>query len=215
MLLCDTIAARQAARDPRRASHCLVLHGLGDTREGWKPVAPMIGLDATGFSFAQAPDEYHGGWSWFRLDEEMRPDDDGVRRSIALVDELVDGLLARLELPAERLFLMGFSQGCLMAVATALRSRHRFAGVVGISGFHTLLDEYPAGFGPQAREQDLLLTHGRFDGLIPVQLARMQATHLRSLGLRVDWREYDKDHGIDPERELPEIAAWMRQRGAR
>ena len=33
-----------------------------------------------------------------------------------------------------RVFLMGFSQGCIMSLAAALTDPRRFAGVVGMSG---------------------------------------------------------------------------------
>ena len=105
---------------------------------------------------------------------------------------------------------MGFSQGCLMALDTALRWPRRFAGVVGISGFMTMLDEYPAALGAAAAQQRILLTHGRHDGMIPIAFVRLQKDALLKLGLAVDWREYDKEHTLDPTEELEDIRRFFK-----
>jgi phospholipase/carboxylesterase len=189
---------------------CLVLHGLGDSLYGWKPVVPMLGLPEVSFVLPNAPREYHGGWSWFDLHDDLSIEDDHVRASRAALRELIAHLLERFSITSERLFLMGFSQGCLMALDTALRWESPFAGVVGISGFMTMLDEYPAAFGAAAKSQRILLTHGRYDGMIPITYSRAQKDRLAALGIAVDWREYDKEHTLDPTRELADIRAFMR-----
>jgi phospholipase/carboxylesterase len=192
--------------------HCLVLHGLGDSMAGWKPVVPMLGLPQVGFIVANAPIEYFGGWSWFDIHPDMSIDDDHVRASRARLAELIAHLLETLRIPSGRLFLCGFSQGCVMVVDAALRARAAYAGVVGISGFVALPDEYPAAFGSAIAAQRLLVTHGRFDGMIPIAYPRSQFARLRSLGATIDWREYDKEHTLDPVRELADIRAFLTSR---
>lgn len=200
------------AKPSAEACHCLVLHGLGDSLAGWRPVADEIDLPQLGWCFAQAPLPYYGGWSWFDIAGDFSVDDDQVRESRGELTRLIDHLLATLAIPSERLFLMGFSQGCLMVLDQALRSPRRFAGVVGISGFMTMLDEFPAAFGPVVKEQHVLMTHGLYDGLIPITATRRIKDRLLALGVPLDWREYAKDHGIDPVRELADIRAFLARR---
>ncbi len=201
-----------SARAGARTHHCLVLHGLGDSMAGWKPVVPLLGLPEVGFIVANAPIEYYGGWSWFDIHPDLSIDDDHVRASRLRLSELIDHLLASLRIPSERLFLCGFSQGCVMAVDAALRCDRAFAGVVGISGFVAMLSEYPAAFGAAIARQRFLLTHGTQDGVIPIAYARAQARQLRALGAEVDWREYAKEHSLDPVRELGDIRSFIRAR---
>ncbi len=198
-------------RRPRRdaAFHCLVLHGLGDSMEGWIPAAPLFDLPELGWVFANAPDEYYGGYSWFELGERMHPDAAGVARSRGELEETVGHLLGELAIPSSHLFVLGFSQGCLMAVDLALRGTRTFAGVVGISGWIHELDTYPAQFGPAARAQHLLITHGLLDPMLPIDLVRPQAMRLKEHGLDVEWREYRKDHGLDPAMEVGDIRRWL------
>lgn len=204
MLSYDLIPAKPAA------SHwCLVLHGLGDSRHGWMPVVPMLGVANLGFALADAPREYGDGFSWFDIHQDFSIDDDQVRTSRTALSELIRHLLEQLAIPSEKLFLMGFSQGCLMAIDTALRWPTPFAGVIGISGFMAMLDEYPQGFGAAAKDQRLLLTHGRQDPMIPLRFVSGQKDRLRKHGIHIDWREYDKVHTLDPSDELDDIRAFL------
>ncbi len=188
---------------------CLVLHGLGDSMDGWKPAAPLFAVDGLGFIFANAPDSYYGGYSWFDLSPDLSPDPTQIRRSRAALHELIAHLLRQLGITPERLLLLGFSQGSLMAVDQALRADRRFAGVVGISGFMALLEEFPADFGPAARSQRLLLTHGTHDERIPLAFARRQRDQLIALGVTPTWKEYAKGHSLDQAREVGDIRAFI------
>jgi len=201
----------QPARPPAAGQQrwCLVLHGLGDSMEGWKPAAPLFAVDGLGFIFANAPDSYYGGYSWFDIAEDFTPDPRQIRRSRALLAELIAHLLARLGSGPERLLLLGFSQGSLMAVDQALRAERRFAGVVGISGFMALLEEFPAAFTAVSRSQRLLLTHGLHDERIPIAFARRQRDQLIALGVAPTWKEYPKGHNLDQTREVADIRAFI------
>lgn len=209
MLLYDYIPPRLPR--PGHTYLCVVLHGLGDSKEGWKPVAPMLHLEQVGFIFVQAPMPYGPGWSWFdiNLNGPIRVNQAQVIAGRQLIDDLVDHLLEKYQLPASNLFILGFSQGCLMAIDWGLRRAERIAGIVGISGSLTLLNEFPAAFGVSSPTQALLMTHGLYDQVIPITTTRPLKDSLIALGAACDWREYEKDHGLDPDRELPDIHRWM------
>ncbi len=199
-----------APPDGSRASHlCLVLHGLGDDHTGWMPVAPMLSLPGLGFAFADAPLPYGGGWSWFGLGERMDVDLEDLRRSRRLLAELIAQLLARHQLPQQRLFLLGFSQGALMALDAGLRAAEPFAGVVAISGFLAEIEAFPAAFGAGLARERLLMTHGRQDPMIPIQPVRALARRLTGMGAPLTWREYDKPHTLDPGEELADIRRFL------
>ena len=197
-----------APADPLR--WVLVLHGLGDSKEGWKPVANELALPGTGWIFAQAPDVYYSGWSWFDMQlPDTRPDPDTVRRSRDQLRILLAHLAQTRGITADKLTVMGFSQGCLMTMALALTHHERFAGVIGISGWIAELEAYPAAFGAAALSQRYLMTHGTYDQVIPIELTRPQAAQLRALGLDLTWREYAKPHGLDPDAELAALRVFI------
>lgn len=188
----------------------MVLHGLGDSKEGWKPVADYLALPNTGWIFVQAPDCHYEGWSWFDLRlPDPRPDLSQVVRSRTRLRDLLTHLETTRGIRCENLTLMGFSQGCLMTMAVGLTHDRPFAGLVGISGWVADLESYPAAFGAAADRQRILMTHGDHDPVIPIEVTRPQALRLQGLGLDLTWREYSKAHGLDTERELGEVKAFI------
>lgn len=179
----------------------IMLHGLGDSTEGYRWWPEAMGLPWLNHLLVNAPDEYYGGYSWFDFPGDMTP---GVRRSAKLLFNLLDDLRAR-GFPTEQTILGGFSQGSLMSVEVALRYPHRLAGVVGISGYVCEPEKLLREMSPVARNQRLLITHGTFDDIIPFGPVREQINLLKAEGLSVDWHEFNKAHTIAGEQELEVI----------
>lgn len=195
--------------------YCLILHGLGDSMEGWKAVVPELGLSQVGFIFVNAPDAYFTGYSWFPYPGiNADPNDadataNGIVRSRELLNESISFFLEKYAINTDKLILMGFSQGCVMVLDYALRSEQLFAGVLGLSGACLLIDEFPDAFGSAAKDQSIFLCHGRYDDVVPINATRSHAKQLSEWGLNLEWREYDVQHGLDPYEELPDIRAWF------
>lgn len=192
-------------RDSRRLM--VVLHGLGDSMDGYRWLPDLLALPWLNYLLVNAPDPYYGGYSWYDFAEDPGP---GVRRSRALLVSLLDEQRKR-GFATEQTLLFGFSQGCLMTLEVGLRYPQRFAGLIGISGHvfepERLLEE----LSPLARQQQLLLTHGTGDPLIPIGPVRRQIALLQSAGLQIEWHEFAKDHTIAGEAELAVIRRFASQ----
>src|SRR5467141_2360437 len=116
-----------------KGSHRLMimLHGLGDSMEGYRWLPEALNLPWLNYLLVNAPEEYYGGYSWFDFAGNIVP---GVTRSRELLFELLDEQREK-GVPTEQTMLGGFSQGCLMSVEVGLRYPRRLAGIVGISGY--------------------------------------------------------------------------------
>jgi len=183
----------------------VMLHGLGDSLEGYRWLPEAMNLPWLNYLLVNAPDDYFGGFSWFDLDN-MVP---GVQRSRQLLFALLDDLRAQ-GFPAEQITFGGFSQGCLMAIDAGLRYPHRLAGIVGISGWIYEPDKLVRELSPVARQQRLLLTHGTLDPLIPIDRVRPQIPRLKTAGLQVEWHEFVKEHTVAGEEEISIIRNFVR-----
>jgi phospholipase/carboxylesterase len=177
------------AREKKSRRLMVMLHGLGDSIEGYRWLPEAMNLPWLNYLLVNAPFDYYGGYAWFDLNDIVP----GVQRSRKLLFELLDDLHVR-GFPPEQITFGGFSQGCLMAIDVGLRYPHRFAGIVGISGWvnepEKLLKELP----PMARQQRLLMTHGTGDPLLPIDQVRPQIPLLKAAGISVEWREFAKVH---------------------
>lgn len=183
----------------------IVLHGLGDSMDGYRWLPEALDLPWLNYLLVNAPDEYFGGYSWYDHAGDAAP---GVQRSTRLLFELLDTQREH-GFPTEQTVLFGFSQGCLMTIEVGLRYPHRFAGLVGISGHVHDPERLHREKSVVAGEQRLLLTHGQFDPLIPIVPVRGQVQFLRQAGLHIEWREFAKEHTIAGEAELAVIRAFV------
>ena len=183
----------------------VMLHGLGDSLEGYRWFTPALGLPWLNFLLVNAPDEYYGGYSWFDLNDQ-RP---GVLRSRQALNELLADCQQR-GFPADQITLGGFSQGCLMTFDTGLHYPQRLAGLVGISGWFFELEQLLSAASPVARQQRLLATHGPFDVVIPIAGVRDQVKQLQTAGFNLAWHEFPKAHVIHGEAEMRVIRDFVR-----
>lgn len=195
------------ARERGSTALLVVLHGLGDSMDGYRGLPAELNLPWLGYLLVNAPDPYYIGYSWYDIYGDADP---GVARSRRLLFELLDDLPSR-GFPVEQTSVFGFSQGCLMAMEVATRFPRRLAGCIGVSGyFHApemLLDDLP----PVAREQRILFTHGTRDPLIPIGPVRRQVELLRGAGLAIEWHEFEKEHGFAGEVEFAVIRRFLRE----
>ncbi len=185
----------------------VVLHGLGDSLEGYRWVPEALGLPSLNYLLVNAPAPYYGGYSWYDFAGDIAP---GVARSRTLVFELLDQYRAR-GFPPEAMIVSGFSQGCLMSMEVGLRYGHRLAGIVGISGYVCEPEKALKEVSPVALAQRFLVTHGTEDPLIPISVARQHFGLLKTAGVRIEWHEFAKGHTIAGERELAVIRNFIRE----
>lgn len=185
----------------------VVLHGLGDSMEGYRWLPTELDLPYLSYLLVNAPDDYFGGFSWFDIYGDAGP---GVRRSRALLFELLDTQRER-GFPAEQTVVFGFSQGGLLAIEAGARYPHRFAGLIAISAYVHDPEDLVLSLSPVAAQQRFLMTHGTYDPLIPIEPVRQQVRQLQAAGLNIQWGEFAKPHTIAGEAEIRVIREFVRQ----
>jgi phospholipase/carboxylesterase len=183
----------------------IVLHGLGDSVAGFRWLPEAINLPWLNYLLVNAPDEYYGGYSWYDFANDSAP---GVLRSRKLLFELLDAQRAQ-GFPTEQTILSGFSQGCLMTIEVGLRYPHKFAGLVGISGYVHAPENVAKEMSVLAKQQRFLVTHGYQDPIIPFAGVKKQIEDLRVAGINVEWREFQKAHTIAGEAEVSVIRKFI------
>ena len=200
MLVTDFVPAKNESR-----RLMILLHGLGDSMEGYRWAPPTLNLPWMNYLLVNAPDGYYEGFSWFDIYENRGV---GIKRSRELLFKLLDDLREKQKFPTEETMLFGFSQGCVMTIEIGCRYPHRLAGLIGVSGWPHETAELIRDFSPVAKEQKLLITHGTQDPLIPFADAKREVQKLKDAGLQIDWREFQKPHTI-VEEELDVIREFL------
>src|SRR6266404_6218049 len=84
----------------------VVLHGLGDSAEGFLWIQNAFAIDSLDYLLLNAPGPYYTGFSWYDLPPHQNP---GIANSGKLLNEVFTQL-ERDGYAADRTFLFGFSQ---------------------------------------------------------------------------------------------------------
>jgi phospholipase/carboxylesterase len=206
---------------PNPGASLIILHGLGADGNDFVPVAHELDLAAVGpvrFVFPHAPTRpvtINGGHvmrAWYDIfgfdGAQRREDEAGLRKSQALVEALIAKEKAR-GVPAGRIVLAGFSQGCAMTLMTGLRHGERLAGLVGLSGYLPLASLLAAERHGANHDVPIFLAHGVHDPVISIALARASRDALVAAGHSVEWHEYPMPHSVCAP-EIADLNRWLR-----
>jgi phospholipase/carboxylesterase len=148
--------------------------------------------------------------AWYDIlgfDGAAGEDDAGLRRSMAQVHALLDREQER-GVPAGRIVLGGFSQGCAMTLLSALRYPKRLGGLIGMSGYLPLASTLAAERHEANADVPLFLAHGRSDPVVGFDRATASRDALLALGYQVEWHEYPMQHSVCPQ-EVVDLQKWL------
>ena len=174
----------------------LVMHGLGDSMEGYRVVPDLLQVPDMSYLLVNAPDHYFGGYSWYDYEGNAGP---GVERSRGLLFELLDAQRDA-GFPSEQTIIFGFSQGCLMTLEVGAKYPHKLAACIGVSGYSHDPEALLSDRSAVANDQRFLLTHGIYDPVVPFDRTKQQVEKFRAAGMQIEFQEYPKDHTIiEPE----------------
>jgi len=204
--------------EPPRAS-IVMLHGLGADGTDFLPLADEMDLSAIGpvrWVFPRAPERsvtINGGmrmraWYDIRGSELVRQEDEpGLRASFDSVLGLIEREIAR-GVPADRIVLAGFSQGCAVTLGAGLRCPHRLAGLAGLSGYLPLANSTAAERHAANVDTPIFLAHGSQDPVVPMQRGSDSRDALQALGARIEWHSYPMAHAVCLE-EIRDLGQWL------
>jgi len=196
------------------------LHGLGADGHDFAAIVPELvrpQWPAIRFVFPHAPVRpitinngvrMRGWYDIVSMDFRSRADRAGVAESVALLQGLIDAEIAR-GIPAERIFLAGFSQGGAIVLSALLQRTAPLAGVIALSTY--LPDAEGAARADGAVQAPVFMAHGSQDPVIPLPVASHSAQALQALGVDVAWQTYPMAHQVCAE-EIDALANWLEAR---
>ena len=206
---------------PHPTASLIVLHGLGADGNDFVPIAESLSLDEIGavrcvFPHAPVrPVTINGGMAmraWYDIrqsDLGREEDETGLRESQAQIEALIARERER-GVPASRIVLMGFSQGCAMTLLTGLRHAERLAGLVGLSGYLPLPKATASERSAASTALPIFLAHGRYDPMISLARATTSRDALVLMGYDVEWHEYPMQHSVSQE-EVADLKHWLQR----
>jgi len=200
------------------AAAIVLLHGFGAPGTDLVALGDDLNIPAdTAIFFPEGPidlgvemgREYMGARAWWPVDMgqlqvammtgQFRKAAQGLAVGIEVVRPQVLAFLAELQsrfgLASNRIVLGGFSQGAVACLDVVLSVRHRFAGLLLMSGT-TVNPESIEELARTKAGMRALLSHGRSDPMLPFELAEALRDQLKAADWEVTWVPFPGGHGI-------------------
>ena len=206
--------------EPRAAlsGSVIWLHGLGADGHDFAPILEHLPLSELGVRVVlphapSQPVSINGGFvmpSWYDIrpsDGPNRHDEAGIRVS----EGQIKALLAheRTAVPAERIAIVGFSQGGAMALHCGLRAEERLAGIAALSTYLLLPEATETERSERNAATPIFQGHGTHDEVVGPQRGAAARDWLSERGYPVAWHAYPMGHEVCLE-EIADLGAWFR-----
>lgn len=199
---------------------CVIwLHGLGADGSDFAGIVDQLGLPLdhkVRFIFPSAPFmpiTVNDGMvmrAWYDIRHFDRLGDEdaqGIENSRQLIERLVTQQLQQ-GVASERILLAGFSQGGAVSLYTGLRCATRLGGMIALSSYLPLANDFIVAQYPVNRETAIFMAHGMLDPVVPYALGAQTFELLTKAGCSVTCHTYPMVHTVVPE-EIVAIGAFI------
>lgn len=200
-----------ANADGARPPLLILMHGVGSNERSMVQLAPAFDPRLVVVSVRSPLTLGANAFGWFRV--SFTPQGPVIVAAEAeagwkLLARFIDEAVAAYGADPARVFLAGFSQGGIMALATLLTAPDKVAGAVAMSG--RLLPEVLPHAAPAdaLRDKPALIVHGEADEKLGIHLARWAREQLERLPIALTYRELPMGHAITNE-SLDVVTSWL------
>lgn len=197
--------------DGTRPPVLLLLHGVGSNERSMAALAPAFDprflVVSVRSPIVLGPDSF----AWFHVAFGPKgPEIDAAEAEAGWqhIARFVGEVTAAYDADPARVFVGGFSQGGIMALASLLANPGRIAGAVVMSG-RLLPEVLPhARAMEQLRDRPVLIVHGTHDEKLGIHLARWAREQLERLPVALEYRELPMGHQVTQE-SLAVVDSWL------
>ena len=189
----------------------LALHGWGANAMDLLGLAPYLAggrfLVLCPQGATEVPLGPMTGYGWFPISMGGPPDPATFAAGVDHARRFLNAALQRYPVATDRLVILGFSQGGVIASALALAEPERFAALVTLSSWLPAPLAEHLTVAPRDR-LPTLVHHGTGDEMIEIARGRESVEALRRLGVPVTYREFDMGHEINAE-SVRHLSDWL------
>ena len=143
------------------------------------------------------------GYAWYAINFDAQQgkwsDDEQAKSSRDKIVAFIDEACATYALDAERVTILGFSQGTILSYAVAISYPEKIKNVVALSGY---INEAILKEGYQEKDHSNLkiyASHGQVDQVIPPEWAQKAPEFLKNLDIDHLYEEFPVGHGVAPQ----------------
>lgn len=190
----------------RRYPVIFTLHGKGSNeRNMLNLVSPLA--DAFIIIGIRGDRVLGNGYQYYDLKSLGNPIREQFDEAMTRLTAFIDHATAAYPIDPGRRYVLGFSQGAILAMSLALTMGDALRGIVALSGYvpEFVKTEYALR---SVADVAMFISHGEFDSVFPVAIGHANRDYFRKLTSKLQFSTYGTDHGVSPENQ-EDFVKWL------
>jgi predicted esterase len=183
----------------------VMVHGRGGTAESI--LALVDAIDTPGFAYL-APQASGNTWYPNSFLAPIPTNEPGISSGLQLIDRIIQSVESA-GIEANRIMILGFSQGACLSLEYAARHARRFGGVCGLSGGLIGPDDTPRDYAGTFSGTPIFLGCSDVDPHIPKKRVEETAAVLQRMKADVTMRIYPGMGHLVNDDEVAEVKRMM------
>lgn len=201
----------QADPDSRNQPLVIFLHGSGSDEEDLFGIKDQLPAQYTYLSVRAPQTLEDGSFQWFNRKGDGPYD--GVTQeldsSAGLIGEFIVQAVAKYHTRADKVFLVGFSQGAIMSYEVGLRHPQAVRGIAALSGKLLPVLRSQLQADKQLAQLAIFIGHGTADQRLPYTDGAEASSLLQGLSLAPQFHAYPGIGHTISEREMQDLNRWL------
>ena len=182
-----------------------LLHGFGSNEQDLFSFSPYLNQEATIVSLRAPIMLYPNSYAWYNIyySGSVKSYDKEAAKLIRdkLINEM-DYFINKYDCDPNRITLIGFSQGAILAHAIAQNSNIK--NLIALSGY---VDEELISF-EKTKNLSIYISHGKDDEVIPFEESFKTNKLLDDHNVKYEFKAFDQGHGVNSE-NLKSFLDWL------
>ncbi|KAB2330142.1 esterase [Cytobacillus depressus] len=171
-----------------------LMHGIGSNEQNM--LSLVDGLESRFFIFSirghlpQPP-----GYAFFTIQGYGKPHREIFDQSIRKLTSFIDFATDKYPIDTGNLYLLGFSQGAILAKTLGLTLGNHIKGIVALSGYIPEFIKEESSNKP-VDQLSVFISHGEFDSILPYEWGVESNQYYQEKAANVTFRTYQEGHTV-------------------
>lgn len=193
----------EADKPNKKYSLILTLHGHGSNENDLIGLSTELQNDLFWVS-GRGPQTFgNNAYDWYQLP----PSPEKIAAVLKRINIFIEELKTTYPIDTSNVFLMGFSQGSMIALSYAMAFPESISGVIAQSG------AIPSNIGLEINNEGLqgkpiIITHGIEDRMMPIERGRQTRDFLKELKVDITFKEFHMGHTINSQ-SISAVKQWL------
>lgn len=185
-----------------------LLHGMGSHEDDLPQLVRDFQEQCHIFSL-RGPITQHPGYAFFTIQEVGQPDRAIFDKVLIALQRFILEAIEEYQIDPHKVFVLGFSQGAVLAQSLAFVMGNLVTGIVALSGYTPkfVTEEYAIR---SVEHLHAFISHGDYDYVIPSQWGMESKEIFEQFGATVTFKQYPDGHGVTPD-NLRDLLAFLSQ----